>query len=97
MPPEGDSGSALSALLRSLRTMLLKAREAQGSEDLEYLMVTFSMLRRAMYAIEKESVIEVVVALEDAARDSIMGVPWKSGIPSEQAIDFAVSRRDMAD
>jgi hypothetical protein len=70
-------------LLLYLRQKLLDARAAKDRKTLEELSNTFHILQEAVWSVEESSV--YAGFLEDmicAVRDSMMGVEWKSEIPS---------------
>jgi len=73
----------LAVLLLNIRSRLLEAREKQDRELLLELRTALTLLREASYESEDTKAITVLVALEDAARDGLQGVPWKSDIPSK--------------
>ncbi|MBC7810259.1 MAG: hypothetical protein H7175_03890 [Burkholderiales bacterium] len=74
-------------LLLSLRQRLLDAREKNDKTQLSYLKITFGTLVEAAYTVEDKALVAILVDLEDAARDSITGVDWKSSIPSIEVIE----------
>lgn len=76
-------------LLLSLRRSLLNARERQDRKILLDLTITFGRLVEEAYGSKDETMIGILVTLEDAARDGAMGVNWKSVVPSEQLIEEA--------
>ncbi len=81
----------LATLILNFRVRLLEAREKQDREPLLELKAAFTLLREASYESEDTKAITVLVALEDATRDSLQGVPWKSDIPSNEEISVAFS------
>ena len=80
-------------LLLTLRQRLVNARELKDQASLSELLTTFGVLRDAC---ESGSVNMILTDLTDAARDSLMGVDWKSGIPSIEAIRSALSPSETA-
>ncbi len=81
----------LASMVRNLRARLLQAQEKQDRELLLELKAALTLLREASYESEDARAITVLVALEDAARDCLMGVPWKSDIPSVDVITATFS------
>lgn len=73
-------------MVLSLRQRLLDAREQDDRTSLGVLQTTFGALIEASYRTQERTLIEILVALEDAARDAAMGVGWKSDIPSVETI-----------
>ena len=86
--------NALETILLTLRAKLLEARTGNEEDALEELRITFSLLREASYESHIDPLITVLVAMEDAARDSLIGVPSKSDIPSEDSVRLAVAPQD---
>ena len=81
----------LASLIQNLRAQLLEARERQDGDLLLELKTAFTLLREASYESEDAQAITILVALEDAARDGLLGVPWKSDIPSVDTVSAAFS------
>ena len=79
----------LAMLLLNIRTRLLEARDKQDRELLLELKSALTLLREASYESGDTKAIAVLVALEDAARDGLQGVPWKSDIPSKDQMTAA--------
>jgi hypothetical protein len=69
---------------------LLTAWEQQDHDTPSALMTTFGVLRETLYASQNSPLIGVVVALEDAARDALMGFNSKGQVPSSQKIKAAM-------
>lgn len=82
----------LADMVVSLRQRLLDAREQQDRSSLGVLQTTFGALIEASYDTQERSLIEILVALEDSARDAAMGVGWKSDIPSVERIQQAFDK-----
>ncbi len=91
MTEQGETETDFAGILFGLRDHLIGSRTGQDMEALENLRVTFATLREVSYRVGNAALTRVVVALEDAARDSLMKVDWKSDIPSEAAIIAAIS------
>lgn len=70
----------LADMVMSLRQRLLVAREQEYRASLGVLQTTFGALIEASYGTRERALIEILVALQDAARDAAMGVGWKSDI-----------------
>jgi hypothetical protein len=81
----------LSKLLHLLRVRLLKAIDENDRELLVEMKITFTILKEVIYDSENEALIALLVELEDAAQDSVMGVAWKSDVPTDEAIETALS------
>ncbi|MBI5670264.1 MAG: hypothetical protein HZC41_19900 [Chloroflexi bacterium] len=79
----------LADMVLSLRQRLLDAREQDDRASLGVLQTTFGALIEASYGTQERTLIEILIALEDAARDAAMGVGWKSDIPSVEGIQQA--------
>lgn len=79
----------LTDMVITLRQRLIEAGERHDRDGLGALKVTFGELVEASYGTQEKSLIEILVALEDAARDAVMGVSWKSDIPTIEAIHQA--------
>jgi len=74
-------------LLLYLRQRLLDARSAKDQKTLDELSKTFRILQEAIWSVEESSVFAAF--LEDMAHavgDSLMGVEWRSEIPSIEDI-----------
>jgi hypothetical protein len=70
-----------------LRQNLLKAVEQKNRDELANLKIAFSLLVEASYEKNDSETTAILVKLEDAARDGVMGVSWKSDIPSVEMIN----------
>lgn len=81
--------TTLADVVISLRQRLIEAAERQDRDGLGALKITFGELVETSYSTSEQSLTRIFVALEDAARDAVMGVPWKSDIPSVEAIHQA--------
>lgn len=79
----------LADMVLSLRQRLLDACEQRDRSQLGILQTTFGALVEASYGTQEPALIEILVALEDAARDAGMGVTWKSDVPSVETIQRA--------
>jgi hypothetical protein len=86
-----QSKLTLTGLLCSLRQRLLDAREQKDQTLLGELMITFSILREASYNSKDTSVITILVALEDCARDFLGGMGFKRDMPTVEVIRAATS------
>jgi hypothetical protein len=84
----------LATLLISLRQRLVDAWEQDDQESLSQLKTTFTTLREVSYEGDNKNLVSIFVALEDAARDAVMGVKGKSEIPSSDAIRLACSVKE---
>ncbi|MFN8372357.1 MAG: hypothetical protein U0694_05710 [Anaerolineae bacterium] len=80
----------LQDLLLSLRQSVLDAIEHNDKNKLQDLKITFGRLVEEAYASHDDAVIAILVALEDAARDALTGVSWKSDIPSVESVEKAI-------
>lgn len=69
-----------------LRQRLLDARQGRDRAECLRLKNAFSLLVEASYEHQNPEVTRILVDLEDSARDSVMGVDWKSTIPPEEEI-----------
>lgn len=79
----------LADMVIKLRQRLIEAGERHDRDGLGAMKVTFGELVEASYGTHEKSLIEILVALEDAARDAVVGVSWKSDIPTIEAIQLA--------
>jgi hypothetical protein len=79
-------------MVLSLRQRLLDAREQEDRASLGILHTTFGALVEASYRTQEDALVEILIALEDAARDAAMGVGWKSDIPSVRTIQEAFEK-----
>jgi hypothetical protein len=73
-----------------LRDRLLQAREQNDLNILADLQKACILLSDLAYAKEVGALGAILEDFESSARDSIMGVPWKSTIPSEEEIRLAL-------
>ncbi len=73
-----------------LRQRLLDAREQKDVDTLGNLQTVFIMLSDLAYLKKVGGLGAILEEFENSARDSIMGVPWKSTIPSEEEIRLAL-------
>ena len=73
-----------------LRQRLLDAREKRDMDIMSKLQTVFIILSDLAYLKKVGHLGAILEELENSARDSIMGVPWKSTIPSEEDIRSAL-------
>lgn len=73
-----------------LRQRLLDARDEKDTDVLVNLQTVFIILSDLAYLKKARGLGKILEEFENSARDSIMGVPWKSTIPSEEEIDLAL-------
>jgi hypothetical protein len=71
-------------LFCSLRSQLVLAREQEIMSDLERLSSVFTFIGDVANTIQDKVISALAEDLENAARDSLMGVSWKSTILSEE-------------
>jgi hypothetical protein len=74
-----------------LRQMMIDASQQDNRQRLSELLVTFSLLREASYNSEDKQIVEILVDLEDAARDLGTGMGFMSKVPSVETIRSALS------
>lgn len=79
-------------MVLSLRQRLLEAREQEDRASLGILHTTFGALVEASYGTQEDALVEILIALENAARDAAMGVGWKSDIPAVRTIQEAFEK-----
>jgi hypothetical protein len=89
-PPSRQEHQGKKKGLYSLRQNLLDATTKNDKHKLQDLKITFGRLVEEAYPSKDDAVISVLVALEDAARDALMDVRWKSNIPSVDTIEKAI-------
>ena len=80
------SNLTLADLLCSLRQQIVDAIAEKDQEKLVGLKLIFSRLVQAAYDSHDEAATNILVDLEDAARDGTMSVAWKSDLPSVESI-----------
>ncbi len=78
-------------VLFALREKLLQARTANNREDAEELMIIFDALTLVSYDSPNRVLTSLLVELTDSARDIVMGVSWKSTIPTVEQLQAAFS------
>lgn len=81
----------LADLVCGLRQNLLIARERKDLANLTILQNTLDILRDIAWNKEDESLAAIIQDMVDASRDALMGVDWKSSIPSEEQIRSILS------
>jgi hypothetical protein len=86
-----DSTITLASVLIKLREMLIQARKNHDIAGLTRLMNTFGMLEEVVCTSEPKAICGILVHLRDSARDSLMGVDFKSEIPTIEEIKAALS------
>lgn len=79
----------LADFLIYLRQQLIVVRENKDVDEAHHLKTVFGTLVEASYQTDNATITTLLVAFEDASRDCIMSVPWKSDIPSENDIRVA--------
>ena len=82
----GYSQATLADQLCHLRQRLLDARDQNDQATLVELLRTFDLLRASAWKNDDERLASLVEDMLDATQDSLMGVGWKSDIPSVEAI-----------
>ena len=78
-------------LMCYLRQRLLQARDRKEQTDLTALLSTFDVLRSAAWTTGDDDLSAIIQDMIDAVQDSLMGVEWKSDIPSEEFIVATLS------
>ena len=73
-----------------LRKRLLDAREPSDVEKLVEIQAICEFLLYLVYSKQTPGLGSILEEFESSARDSIMGVPWKSNIPSEEEIKLVL-------
>jgi hypothetical protein len=73
-------------LLLYLREKLLEARARKESKELQTLWDTINAVLECSYQHGERQIATLLEEMGDAIRDSLMGVEWKSTIPSEESI-----------
>lgn len=81
-----NTRTTLADLVCYLRQRLLEARDKQDQASLTILLGTLDLLRDAAWSKGDESFASIVQDMIDSVQDSLMGVEWKSKIPSEESI-----------
>jgi hypothetical protein len=76
----------LADLVCYLRQRLVEARDKQDQAGLTTLLGTLDLLRDAAWDKGDESFASILQDMIDSVQDSLMGVGWKSNIPSEEFI-----------
>jgi hypothetical protein len=75
--------------LRSIRERLIQAIDQDDRKLVGELKITLTILREASYDFQTLSITSLIVALEDIARDGVMGFALKSEIPSVEMLRSA--------
>ncbi len=83
---EQDSRMTVVDLLCHLRQRLIGLREANDQEGLRRVWAGLQLFLDSAYAYQDRQVAAILEDMEDAVRDSLMGVDWKSTIPSLESI-----------
>jgi hypothetical protein len=74
-------------LICYLRQKLLIARNDKNTEDLKNLWDAINLMLESAYECGDRDVGALLEAMGDSIRDSLMGVEWKSEIPSVETIN----------
>ena len=77
-----------------LRQRLLLARQQNNVEVLMEIQTVCDFLSDLADLKSMQNVGAILEEIESSARDSIMGVPWKSTIPSEEEIRLALQNEN---
>ena len=86
-----NTRTTLVNLMCYLRQRLLEARDRNDQTGLATLLGTLDLLRDAAWNKGDESLAAIIQDMIDAVQDSLMGVGWKSEIPSEEFIVATLS------
>ena len=81
-----ESRMSIADLLCHLREQLLRARAKQDHDALGELWKVVDGVLDAAYQCRDREVAALLEDLGDSIRDSLMGVEWKSNIPSVEEI-----------
>jgi hypothetical protein len=73
-------------LLCHLREQLVSLREANNQDGLRNLWGGLQLILESAYKYQDKDVAAILEEMEDAIRDSLMGVEWKSNVPSVESI-----------
>src|SRR5919109_3049489 len=73
-----------------LRQRLIDAREQNDLNTLGGLQRVFDIFLDLAFMKKNQPIGKILEDFECSARDSLMGVPWKSTIPSEEEIRLAL-------
>ena len=76
----------LTDLLCYLRQQLLDARDQNDQKVLAELLSALDLIRESAWKSNDQRLASLVEDMLDAAQDSLMGVGWKSNIPSLEVI-----------
>lgn len=76
----------LSMLLISIRNRISNSIDDDDQETLSEIKTTLTILRESSYDSKDDSFINLIVRLEDVARDGGMGMALKQELPSEKDI-----------
>jgi len=77
---------SIADLLCYLREQLLIARNGKDAKQLQTLWDAINLFLESAYESRDVRVASMLEAMGDSIRDSIMGVEWKSEIPTLEAI-----------
>ncbi len=84
-------------MLLGLRQRLVEDIEQNNRDDLMLLLTTFGVLREISYSTHDNSLISVLVGLEDSAQSAAMGVLWKAPIPPVETIHALSAEKTARD
>ena len=82
----------LTEFILALRQRLVDAVQTNDQETIAQLLTTFGILVDTSYSVQDHSVTELLVFMEDSARNALMGVAWKAPIPSVDAVESALRK-----
>ena len=81
-----DTRTTLADLVCYLRQRLIEARDKQDQAGLTTLLGTLDLLRDVAWSKSDKPFAAIIEDMIDSVQDSLMGVDWKSNIPSEEFI-----------
>ena len=76
----------LTDLLSYLRQQLIEAADHSDASRMAELQGTLVLLQEAAWEVRDERRASLIEDMIDAARDALVGVEWKSDLPSLEAI-----------
>lgn len=81
-------------LLFYFRRRLIELRSEANQDELRKLWSSINEVLAAAYELNDRETAALLEEMSDAIRDSLMGVEWKSTIPSEETIRALEKNRE---
>jgi hypothetical protein len=78
-------------ILLQMREKLLSLKAHHNAKEAQELFAALVLLREISYMNPNRDITNMIIALLEVARDMVMGVSWKSSIPTVEQLEAVFS------